>query len=248
MPSDAAIREGNSVLLQCSGRVAGGGKVTPNIRWRGPDGQDIGIVGDTFRTQLANGSLYISSIEENRGLTGAYHCLLSADGVGTIVSGPARVTIANIPELSPETSEVYLFPGQTAYFRCLANPTVMFVDRKLYQIQWLRDDSPLRLDESRMLVLPSGALEIDELTASDRGIYQCNVTSGSVVFSLSGKTNLNIKSTAGVPESFASPSFITMPSPQTIKEGDTITLDCIANGNPKPEIRWLKNGEDIDMR
>lgn len=21
----------------------------PNIRWRGPDGQDIGIVGDTFR-------------------------------------------------------------------------------------------------------------------------------------------------------------------------------------------------------
>jgi neogenin len=67
----------------------------PNIRWRGPDGQDLGIVGDTFRTQLANGSLYISSVDENRGLTGAYQCLLSWDGTGTIVSRSARVSIAS---------------------------------------------------------------------------------------------------------------------------------------------------------
>lgn len=47
------------------------------------------------RIQLENGSLYISSVEENRGLTGAYQCLLSSDGVGTIVSRSAVVSISS---------------------------------------------------------------------------------------------------------------------------------------------------------
>lgn len=89
--------EGSSVLLQCAGQTSKklshkDGKISPNIRWRGPDGQDIGI--DTFRVQLSNGSLYISSVNENRGLTGNYQCLLSVDGLGTIVSRTARLSIA----------------------------------------------------------------------------------------------------------------------------------------------------------
>lgn len=90
--------EGSSVLLQCAGHTnkklshIKDGKVSPNIRWRGPDGQDIGI--DTFRNQLTNGSLYISAVNENRGLTGSYQCLLTVDGIGTIVSRMAKLTIA----------------------------------------------------------------------------------------------------------------------------------------------------------
>lgn len=101
-PSDVIVPEGNSVLLPCVGTAGnsggGGKKVSPpavTIRWRGPDGHDIGIVGDTFRAQFPNGSLYISSVEDNRGLTGAYQCLLTADGIGTIVSRSARVLIAS---------------------------------------------------------------------------------------------------------------------------------------------------------
>lgn len=30
-------------------------------------------------------------------------------------------------------------------------------------------------------------------------------------------------------------------------EGATVTLDCVANGNPRPQIKWLRNGEDIDI-
>lgn len=90
--------EGSSVLLQCAGKTSKkishskDEKLIPNIRWRGPDGQDIGI--DTFITQLKNGSLYISAVNENRGLTGNYQCLLSVDGLGTIVSRTARLSIA----------------------------------------------------------------------------------------------------------------------------------------------------------
>lgn len=105
---------------------------------------------------------------------------------------------------------------------------------------------PLHFDPTRMQLLPSGALEIDEINLSDRGTYHCNLTSGS--FSkLSSKTNLNIKTT-GVPESFQAPIFATVPFSQTVREGDEVTLDCVANGNPKPQIKWLKSGMDIDMK
>jgi neogenin len=92
------VPEGSSVLLQCAGHTnkklshQKDSKVLPNIRWRGPDGQDIGI--DTFRVQLTNGSLYISAVNENRGLSGSYQCLLSVDGIGTIVSRMAKLSIA----------------------------------------------------------------------------------------------------------------------------------------------------------
>lgn len=48
-----------------------------------------------FRVQLPNGSLYISSVEDNRGLTGSYQCLLSSDGFGTVVSRSASISIAS---------------------------------------------------------------------------------------------------------------------------------------------------------
>ncbi|KAJ6643801.1 Neogenin [Pseudolycoriella hygida] len=245
-PSDIVVPEGNSVLLPCAGIAQTenlrDGKITPNIRWRGPDGQDIGIVGDTFRAQLPNGSLYISSVEDHHALTGPYQCLLNVEGIGTIVSRSARVSIAKHPETNHIFSEVYLFPGQTAYVKCLTSPIQHGIK---YKIEWLKDEAPLHIDESRMTVLPSGAIEIDELTPSDRGTYQCNVTSG-ITSRLSSKTNLNIKAN-GDPQTFQPPSFLTESSSQTVREGDTVTMDCVSNGNPKPSMKWLRNGEDIDI-
>ncbi|XP_023179613.2 neogenin isoform X2 [Drosophila hydei] len=248
-PQDSVVPEGHSVLLQCAGKAAGKGKATPtptSIRWRGPDGQDLGVVGDTFRTQLKNGSLYISSVEENRGLTGAYQCLLSAEGIGSVLSRPALVAIARQPELNQDFIETYLLPGQTAYFRCMVGEHVWQPGLK-HTVQWYKDDMPLPLDKLRMVVLPNGALEIDEVNANDRGAYQCNVTSGSA-FRLSSKTSLNIKKPveAGAEQAVA-PSFLVGPSPKTVSEGETVTLDCVANGVPKPQIKWLRNGEELDL-
>nr|AAC47314.1 Frazzled [Drosophila melanogaster] len=253
-PQDAVVPEGHSVLLQCAGTasIGRGGKSKSNlpssvsIRWRGPDGQDLVIVGDTFRTQLKNGSLYISSVEENRGLTGAYQCLLTAEGVGSILSRPALVAIVRQPDLNQDFLETYLLPGQTAYFRCMLGEA-NWQEGVKHSVQWLKDDLPLPLDKLRMVVLPNGALEIDEVGPSDRGSYQCNVTSGSSS-RLSSKTNLNIKkpSDPGVENSVA-PSFLVGPSPKTVREGDTVTLDCVANGVPKPQIKWLRNGMDLDF-
>lgn len=152
---------------------------------------------------------------------------------------------SDLPDIIQDSKEIYLYPGQTAYFGCIISQTSNI--EKL-EIVWYKDDSPLLYDNSRMLLLPSGSLEVDELIPSDRGSYQCNVTSGTHSV-LSSRLNLNIKSNAGVPENFASPSFSTVPMPQIVRDGDIdVTFECTANGNPKPSIKWLKNGEDIDIR
>lgn len=62
----------------------------------------------------------------------------------------------------------------------------------------------------------------------------------------SSKSNLNIKA-GGEPQQFQAPTFLTESMSKTVNEGETITLDCVANGNPKPQIKWLRNGEDIEI-
>lgn len=74
-------------------------------------------------------------------------------------------------------NELYLFPGQTAYIKCLSSPMPIPSN---YHVQWLKDDVPLLIDETRMVLLSSGSIEIDELAAADKGTYQCNITLGTV--------------------------------------------------------------------
>lgn len=62
----------------------------------------------------------------------------------------------------------------------------------------------------------------------------------------SSRTNLNIK-TGGEPQQFQQPKFLTELSSKTVNENTTVTLDCVANGNPRPQIKWLRNGEDINF-
>lgn len=49
-----------------------------------------------YRSQLANGSLYINNVTGiSLGLTGSYYCLASVDDVGAIVSRTATIKVAS---------------------------------------------------------------------------------------------------------------------------------------------------------
>lgn len=77
-----------------------------------------------------------------------------------------------------EPRDIMIFPGQKAYFACRvqATPTA--------RVRWLKDERPLQLDEVRMTVLPSGALEIDEVQYSDQGTYRfdCLIANGFLFY------------------------------------------------------------------
>lgn len=85
--------------------------------------------------------------------------------------------LSELPETNHLFSEIYVHPGQTAYFKCLLSVVEPGIN---YKVNWLKDEAPLHIDESRMTLFPSGAIEIDEVRNADRGSYQCNVTSGAI--------------------------------------------------------------------
>ncbi|XP_076634559.1 neogenin protein frazzled isoform X8 [Colletes latitarsis] len=236
-PQDVMVEQGGPARLDCEAKSIFG---EPNIEWR-TDGQSINFIGDSYRSQLANGSLYVNSVYGSSSeLTGSYQCLASIDKVGAIVSRPATIKLASLPGFEKEPQDTMVYPEQIAYLSCTLPSSSSSVS-----IQWLKDEHPLVLDDSRMTVLPSGALEIDEVNAQDIGSYRCNASSYGQ-YRLSNKAQLGLL-TSDIDQESTPPVFIAKPLQQVVVEGSTVTLECAANGYPKPSILWLKDGVAIDL-
>ena len=67
------------------------------------------------------------------------------------------------------------------------------------------------------------------------------------MYKLSNKATLLVNGDHEQADHASSPTFIATPKPSVVIEGQNISLDCAANGNPNPTITWLKDGRIIDM-
>ncbi|KAL1513925.1 hypothetical protein ABEB36_003263 [Hypothenemus hampei] len=239
-PSDTVVESGQSAVLDCVVR-ASHHQQTVLITWLDEDGSKLTFISDLYRSQLTNGSLYITSVMEEQRLTGTYQCMATLPNVGSIVSRTAKLSIARLNGFNEEPRDITVYIGQKAHFAC-------YVDAiPPPRTRWLKDERPLQIDDLRMTILPSGALEIDEVIESDQGSYRCNA-SGLNSYKLSNKAVLYINGDQEQGAHVAPPLFIAEPRPSIAIEGQNVSLDCAANGNPKPVITWLKDGFPIDMK
>ncbi|XP_050593048.1 neogenin isoform X3 [Bombus affinis] len=236
-PQDVVVQHGSPARLDCEAKSDFG---KPSIQWRTDDGQPINFIGDSYRSQLANGSLYINSVYgSSLELTGSYQCLASVDDVGAIVSRTATIKIASSPVFEREPQDTMVYPGQIAYLSCTP-----LTSSSSLTIQWFKDEHPL-LPDDRMTILPSGALEIDDVNIQDIGSYSCNASNYGQQRS-SNKAQLGLL-TSDIGQESTPPVFIAKPLQQIAIEESTVTLECAANGYPKPSILWLKDGVAIDL-
>ncbi|KAI4474664.1 hypothetical protein M0802_015505, partial [Mischocyttarus mexicanus] len=234
-PQDVVVELGGPTRLDCQAKSTFG---HPTIQWRTDDGTPINFIGENYRSQLANGSLYINSVYSSSSeLTGSYQCLASVDDVGAIVSRAATIKLASLPGFEKEPQDTMVYPGQIAYLSC-----TLPASSSLLKIQWLKDERPIVLDENRMTIMPSGALEINDVQFQDIGSYRCNA-SGYGQYRLSNKAQLGLL-TSDIDQGSSLPIFIAQPLDQIAVEGSTVTLECAANGYPKPTIFWLKDEMD----
>lgn len=121
-----------------------------------------------------------------------------------------------------------------------------------------------------MIQLPSGALELDRVQLADQvrvpfievprvlltlfvccptsqGYYRCNVSNVDK-YRISAEAKLTVD--ADDPddgERSEAPSFLATPRNTVALEGSRVTLECAANGQPRPEITWLKDGTTVDL-
>ncbi|XP_072552144.1 neural cell adhesion molecule L1.1 isoform X2 [Salminus brasiliensis] len=241
LPKERRVRktanEGESVVLHCSPPKS---SVVPNIHWMDKDLRHI-PQNDRITIGL-DGNLYFANVLLND-TRDDYTCnaqyitartILPKEPINLTVN-PSNMVVKNRrPHLSrPEGphSKYVALRGQPLILECiphgLPTPTVT----------WERKASTLPIDPSSNRVTISSfnhRLEFKEIRESDDGEYSCtaNNSQGSVSHSYMVTVE-------------AAPYWTKQPQNQMYALGETVRLDCLAEGIPTPNITWKINGVPI---
>ncbi|XP_069758485.1 neogenin-like isoform X1 [Narcine bancroftii] len=231
-PADTLAIRGTSVILNCSVFA----EPRARIEWR-KDGTFLNLISDERRQMLPEGSLLIHSVvhsKHHKPDEGFYQCVATIDSLGTIVSRTAKMTVAGLPRFSGQSKAVSVHQGETALLGCEVNAgLVPFV-------KW-EHNGQLIVVEGRFLKLPSGTLEINNISNSDTGSYRCSLeTAGS------SKMSEEVKLTV-LPEMGAERKLMFLQKPVSINKvaGQSVVLTCVVSGYPTPTVQWIHSDEII---
>ncbi|XP_047426142.1 netrin receptor DCC [Mugil cephalus] len=211
-----------------------------NIAWR-KDGVLLSAVVDERRRQLGNGSLLVQNVvhsRHHRPDEGEYQCIATLDGLGSIVSRTARITVAGPLKVVVSTESVSSYVGDTALLRCEVSGDPMPV------IRWQKNKEDLLLSlnsDSRLVVLPSGSLQVSQVQPTDSATYRCLAENP-------GSTRTGADAELRVlpePEKMRNLQFLQHSSKVTALLGTDALLECSASGYPTPSIQWRKGEEGI---
>uniref|UniRef100_A0AAQ6IEK9 DCC netrin 1 receptor n=1 Tax=Anabas testudineus TaxID=64144 RepID=A0AAQ6IEK9_ANATE len=237
-PQDTVTVRGGTLQLDCQAQSDPVGAAL-TITWR-KDGVLVSTVVDERRQQLANGSLLVQNVmhsRHHRPDEGEYQCLATLEGLGSIVSRTARVTVAGPLKVVVPTESVSSYLGDTALLRCEVSgePTPI--------IRWQknREELPMAFDpDSRLAVLPSGSLQVSRVQPPDSATYRCLADNpGSTRTGTDAE--LRVLPEPGVSRSV---QFLQRPSRVTALLGTDAVLECSASGYPTPSIQW-RRGEEL---
>uniref|UniRef100_A0A8C7FUQ8 DCC netrin 1 receptor n=1 Tax=Oncorhynchus kisutch TaxID=8019 RepID=A0A8C7FUQ8_ONCKI len=215
----------------------------PIIIWK-KDGVLLSAVVDERRQQLPNGSLVVQNVvhsRHHRPDEGLYQCLARLDGVGAIVSRTAQVTVSGPLKLVVPTESVSSYLGDTALLRCEVTGDPMPV------VRWQknREDLPLTLTpESRVVVLPSGSLQVSKVQPPDSATYRCLADNPG-----SARTGSDADLRV-LPEPGTTRGLLFLQKPQRVTSllGRDAVLECSASGFPTPAFHWMRGAERIQSR
>uniref|UniRef100_A0A8K9V1Y3 Netrin receptor DCC n=1 Tax=Oncorhynchus mykiss TaxID=8022 RepID=A0A8K9V1Y3_ONCMY len=231
---------GGVLQLDCEAQSDQG---IPIIVWK-KDGVLLSAVVDERRQQFPNGSLVVQNVvhsRHHRPDEGLYQCLARLDGVGAIVSRTAQVTVSGPLKLVVPTESVSSYLGDTALMRCEVTGDPMPV------VRWQknREDLPLTLTpESRVVVLPSGSLQVSKVQPPDSATYRCLADNPG-----SARTGSDADLRV-LPEPGTTRGLLFLQKPQRVTSllGRDAVLECSASGFPTPAFHWMRGAERIQSR
>ncbi|XP_012410544.1 protogenin [Trichechus manatus latirostris] len=159
---------------------------------------------------------------------------------GAILSQKAHLTLSTISafEVQPVSTEVH--EGGVARFACKisSNPSAV--------ITWELNRTTLPIAVDRITALPTGVLQIYDVGQKDAGNYRC------VAATVSHRRKSMEASLTVIPAKesnpFHPPAIIAGPQNITTSLHQTVVLECMATGNPKPIISWSRlDHKSIDV-
>ncbi|KAK7142254.1 hypothetical protein R3I94_011819 [Phoxinus phoxinus] len=230
---------GQTVTLVC---IISGGEPNPTLAWV-RNGEEL-----PKKSVLNGGTLTIPAISTDE--AGVYSCVASNN-----VGNPAKKS-TNIVVRALKKGRFWITPdpyhnddniqiGREVKISCQVEAT----PPEELMFSWLKNGRPLRSSERMVItqtdpdVAPGTTnLDIIDLKFTDFGTYTCvaSLKNGGIP---EISIDVNISSTTVPPN-------LTVPrgkSPLATQEGDTVELQCLVSGKPKPIILWSRADKEAPM-
>lgn len=227
-PMSTVQKSGGPVQLQCSAEPS-----TAHLSWRFNGEPLDSKVGEV---EIQSGSLTIISLSLST--SGHYQCVANSS-VGAVLSRPAMVSMGSLANFDMSVKPaVTAEEGGTAFIGCKvpeSNPKAQV--RFQVRGKWLEQST------DNYLILPSGNLQILNVSLEDKGSYKCavyNPVTHDLRIELTGRKLIVTRSSSGgfrilhplAPQSLAVPRH------------SSLMLECVVSGLPPASIRWVKDGRD----
>ncbi|NXG23452.1 CDON protein, partial [Grallaria varia] len=228
-PSSTVQKSGEPVQLHCSAEPS-----TAHLSWLF-NGEPLDSRAGEVEIQA--GSLTIVSL--SLATCGRYQCVASSS-MGAVLSRPASVSMASLADFDAlVTAAIAAEEGGSALIGCKV-PESHPKAQVRFQVRgkWLEQST------DNYLILPSGNLQILNVSLEDKGSYKCaayNPVTRDLRVELTGhKLTVTRPSSGG--------SHILHPlAPQrlAVPRHSALTLECVVSGAAPASVRWVKDGRDV---
>ncbi|NXE16521.1 CDON protein, partial [Lophotis ruficrista] len=227
-PFSAVQKPGGPVQLRCSAEPS-----AARLSWLF-NGEPLDS--EAGEVEIQSGSLTIVSL--SRATAGRYQCVANSSA-GAVVSRPATVSMGSLASFDTSAkAAVAAEEGGTAFIGCRvpeSNPKAQV--RFQVRGKWLEQST------DNYLILPSGNLQILNVSLEDKGSYKCaayNPVTHDLRTEPTGRKLVVTRSSSGgfhllhplAPQSLAVP------------RRSPLTLECVVSGVPPASVRWVKDGRD----
>ncbi|XP_028301363.1 hemicentin-1 isoform X2 [Gouania willdenowi] len=216
-PTKTSVIEGDDVILPCDVTSV----PLPTINWA-KEKQLISPFSPRH-TQLSSGSMKITETRVSD--KGLYVCV--ATNIAGNLTLSIELSVLVPPSIQPGPRVMKVPVGHTVELPCVvtADPPPV--------INWMKD-------ERRYPSSPDGSLALTKVKLEDEGIYSCTAVNSA------GRATADILLLVQVPPvvEILEPPF-NSPLQERVAN-QRIAFPCPAKGLPKPVIRWLRNGQELE--
>ncbi|XP_055938217.1 cell adhesion molecule Dscam2-like [Argiope bruennichi] len=146
---------------------------------------------------------------------------------------PQRTTAADPPFVAPFNFPPGLKEGEQGSVTC----TIRSGDRPV-EFKWLKDDKEMTESSSVRIQSPGdySILLIQSVVPESSRNYTC------IVRNAYGSDRFTATLTVSAP-----PVWVKEPRDILAQEGDSISFDCLAEGEPKPSVKWFRGAEKSEI-
>ncbi|KAL2094419.1 hypothetical protein ACEWY4_009138 [Coilia grayii] len=156
-------------------------------------------------------------------------------------------------EESPPPHFLTAHAGDSVVLPChVTQPRLVIGPQTSYVVEWFKAGNPIPIFISfrfypphidpeyagRVSLQGKWSLRVERVTAEDHGWYECKILLLEQQYD-GFQNGTWVHLTVNAPPSFRQ----TPPTYVETQEGVTITLTCVANGNPTPTVDWLRDGK-----